>query len=1473
MNGRTEIRGKRRWQVVTGLVIVAFIALVSVAPQTSGATSATIDPTSATTAPSTASTPSTTAPPTSPSASASSASSSRAPTPPVVPPAGSAYLGALVGVQTPTQTSVAPTTTATTAPSTTTTTTTADASPTTTAPTTPAASPGTTTSTTTPSAALASPPSSPTVPGNATTIGSTLHTLDTGLARPVSIIEVNQSWNGSMDMAVLRRIVATGAIPMITWSCGDTDVNVAAGVDDALVSGVAHQLTTLGAPVLLRWFPDPNAQDATTLGCLGTGGATTYAAAFQHVRQLVNVAGATNVGTVWSVDTSQGSSADWSSYYPGSASTDWIAADAPVPSTDPFDPGSLAAALGPWYSAYSTYGKPLLVSNTGVAAGSQQAFLQEVGNDLPNQFPLIKGLVYSDAPEGVAEPQLDLDAAGLAAFQALAALTYFQPPLAPTTVTAATSEAKAVQGSPSTIKASVSGSDLGGSVTFSADGAVVAGCSGLMLADPVTCTTSSLPIGTDSIVATYGGDAAFASSSSAPVPLTIEAADGLARPVAAHPVLGSEPPLTPPPPTCTGVAPTAGATVPAVGIGHKPAVPGPCSAYLGLYGDRPSGKSSSGQPLNTPLSDVSPALAAVGQGLSRPASIIHFDLPWTPVETRKGVETVTNETEIDWVHAQGAIPMITWACNEPISNITNGDSDRYIKVVAQSMADTGVPILLRWNPDPNGVKSYQCGGGNAELYERAFKHIVLEFRAEHADNVGFVWSIDTDRPDIAKFGLRWTDYYPGNDYVDWIAADGFIGHADVVKKSSVIARFGTWYSDFSLPKYGKPLMIAGTGAPGASAPGQATYLALLAQELPSDFPAVKAVVFSDAQSNQGVWGSPDMDTSLTGPGQTALDELSAAPFFQPIRATTTATVSSSDAAPPYGKVLVLTATVNGSDVGGSETFLDNGSPIPGCQGVAVLNGGSCETSSLAPGHHRVEVSYSGDAVSGPARSTYVEVDVGKAAAFSGRPYIPPVGKTYLGAWVRPLVIAGTGETALQQELSQLPTFNGGLVHHLAVVHVYQKWLAPPPLHALQGVLANGGTPMVDWTCGDTNSALIGGHDDALIKREATALAALKSPVFLRWFYEFNFTASHDYRRCMHKTGLGGPRSYILAFQHIHQLFLEAGATNVAFVWCVASAGDDTDWIKYYPGAAADWIGVDGYMRTSTGGMAYKQGEFTAKFGPWYQTLANMGKPLMITETGATTGQQAPYLSELESSIDTTFPLIRGVLYFDAPGKNGTFPYQLDQPGYKEFRTLSSDLHFQPPTASSVTSLTSDATTTSPGQPVKITAKVQTDAGGSVSYFSNGSPIPGCQSIPVYGSTTCTTVTLPTGTDALTASYSGDAQFANSSSTPVSVQLSAAFAPDPSTPTLPALAPVPAIFPFAGPVSLPFAGPATTSPDPVFVAAGPPGNAIDLWGTITGGHGFGKAAVLGFGILALLGLAYMAVTWARDERVKRRLPES
>jgi hypothetical protein len=93
-----------------------------------------------------------------------------------------------------------------------------------------------------------------------------------------------------------------------------------------------------------------------------------------------------------------------------------------------------------------------------------------------------------------------------------------------------------------------------------------------------------------------------------------------------------------------------------------------------------------------------------------------------------------------------------------------------------------------------------------------------------------------------------------------------------------------------------------------------------------------------------------------------------------------------------------------------------------------------------------------------------------------------------------------------------------------------------------------------------------------------------------------------------------------------------------------------------------------------------------------------------------------------------------------------------------------------------TSLTVAPSPSGLGQSVTLTATVQpTDAGGSVSFYANGTAIAGCSARPLARGTasdnavaTCTTTALPLGADQVRADYSGDAGYLASSGSATTV---------------------------------------------------------------------------------------------------------
>lgn len=129
-------------------------------------------------------------------------------------------------------------------------------------------------------------------------------------------------------------------------------------------------------------------------------------------------------------------------------------------------------------------------------------------------------------------------------------------------------------------------------------------------------------------------------------------------------------------------------------------------------------------------------------------------------------------------------------------NAANGEYDRVIKKYCAWAKSTNRPIYLRIG--------YEFDGPHNELepgeYVKAYRHIVDLIRKKGVDNIAFVWHSYASKP-YKDYSL--SDWYPGDDYVDWVAISVF-GHAyngtDFGPYSDDVLKFAKQHK--------KPVMIA-----------------------------------------------------------------------------------------------------------------------------------------------------------------------------------------------------------------------------------------------------------------------------------------------------------------------------------------------------------------------------------------------------------------------------------------------------------------------------------------------------------------------------------------------------------------------------------------------------------------------------------------------------------------------------------------
>jgi beta-mannanase len=236
-------------------------------------------------------------------------------------------------------------------------------------------------------------------------------------------------------------------------------------------------------------------------------------------------------------------------------------------------------------------------------------------------------------------------------------------------------------------------------------------------------------------------------------------------------------------------------------------------------------------------------IAQLETTLGRRLAISHNFYGWTDDWTTWVRSTFTN----------GYIPLVTWeawmngSVGVPLDEIINGAHDTLIRNRAQAAQSIGQKFFLRWGHEMNGNwypwDGFHSGANAAATakYIAAYRHIHDLFVAAGATNVLWVFSPNVDSVPGDAWN-QWSNYYPGDSYVDWMAFDGY--NWGTVQAGSSWRAFtaitGTIYA--GLAAKGKPIMIPEM-ASAEQGGDKAAWIAAILPALKASYPALKAFVW------------------------------------------------------------------------------------------------------------------------------------------------------------------------------------------------------------------------------------------------------------------------------------------------------------------------------------------------------------------------------------------------------------------------------------------------------------------------------------------------------------------------------------------------------------------------------------------------------------------------------------------------------
>lgn len=173
--------------------------------------------------------------------------------------------------------------------------------------------------------------------------------------------------------------------------------------------------------------------------------------------------------------------------------------------------------------------------------------------------------------------------------------------------------------------------------------------------------------------------------------------------------------------------------------------------------------------------------------LGRKADIGHQFYPFaTPFPTWR-------ET---WHIRNGRTPMISWN-GTTSSTVNSGQHDGLIRTRARAVKALNTPVFLRYFWEPDAAKKDAMAQSPA-AYIANWRRVHSIFQQEGVTNAAFVWC-----PTAWGFanGEAQT-FYPGDQYVDWICADGYTGARASPVTSGGTGRPSTASSTNSAPPIG-----------------------------------------------------------------------------------------------------------------------------------------------------------------------------------------------------------------------------------------------------------------------------------------------------------------------------------------------------------------------------------------------------------------------------------------------------------------------------------------------------------------------------------------------------------------------------------------------------------------------------------------------------------------------------------------------
>lgn len=228
---------------------------------------------------------------------------------------------------------------------------------------------------------------------------------------------------------------------------------------------------------------------------------------------------------------------------------------------------------------------------------------------------------------------------------------------------------------------------------------------------------------------------------------------------------------------------------------------------------------------------------------------------WGYLENKELLTILNSISDNGWTPMISSNPYFFEGCQEKKDSlykvIGSGTCDEFVRSAARNLRSYDKPILLRfaWEMNlPDMYWSVAKTKSTPKEFIEAWRHLHDIFKQENANNVVWVLSFNTSNSNT----IPYAQLYPGDDYVDWVAIDGY--------NWGVGPPWGGWtnFNGVFIKSYKeltaitkKPIMLSEVNSAERGGKKSEWLTDMLEKQIPENYEQVEAIIFFNENKTQG----------------------------------------------------------------------------------------------------------------------------------------------------------------------------------------------------------------------------------------------------------------------------------------------------------------------------------------------------------------------------------------------------------------------------------------------------------------------------------------------------------------------------------------------------------------------------------------------------------------------------------------------